>query len=139
MHHAVVRGDVKERRGNEGRRGRRRHRGLDRLAPIHRLSGGKYLTHRGNIHDVMDTTAVRKLRAFRSPSRPRCVENAGIVVGVDIGHGQITGPLHRVRPLCCRDRRVRFTYRHHRHIREVTGNLGKNCQPLIISHQELGL
>ena len=87
MHHAVVRGDVKERRGNKRSRSGCGHRGLDRLAPIHRLSGGKYLTHRGNIHDVVDTTTVRKLCSFRSPSRTRRVENAGIVVRINIGHG----------------------------------------------------
>ena len=81
---------------------------------------------------------MRELRAFRAPRGAGGIKNTGIVIGIDRRHGQLTGFAHRIDPLHRLHGWRGLANGDNRQIREATGNLGKHCQSLIISHQQLG-
>ena len=81
---------------------------------------------------------MRELRAFRATRGARGIKNTRVVIGIDRRHGQLPGRAHRIGPLHRLHGRRGLTNGDDRKIREVTGNLGKHCQSLIISHQQLG-
>ncbi len=84
MEQAVVGGHVEQRCGRHehvllGFGGRRR--GDTGLGGC----GGADRSHEGEVEQVVDRAAMRQLGAFREPRRSRRVEDACIVVGIDVG------------------------------------------------------
>ena len=93
MQHTVVGGDVEQRRGNHRRRWHLLRRlDLDRTGLGHRSSrgtgGGVGERH---VHQVVHRTAVGELGALREAGGARGVEDAHVLVGIDLDGGEFGG------------------------------------------------